>query len=489
MENESGQGSNAKKNVITGLLWKFLENFGKQGINFILQIILARILLPEDYGIIGITTVFILISNVFIQTGFSSALIQNKDVNDTDYSTVFYINLVISAFIYIILFFLTPIIASFYSEPTLTLVLRIQAINLFFGAINSVQYAVISRKLEFKKSFISSIFSIIIQGFVGIIMAYQGYGVWALVISQLAYSIVITIIMWFIVDFKPKLLFSFIRLKKLFSYSSKILFVTLLNTLFQNLHTLVIGRFFSKTTLGYYSRGQSIPYFLMNNTDGAMASVMFPAFSHCQNDKKRLKEILRRSIKTSFFVISPMLIGLFIVAKPLIVVLLTPKWIASVPILQLSCVICLSWPFSANTHAINAIGRSDVTLVISIIIKTLTVLFLFVSIRWGLYAILVAEIVTSYIAVIILLITSKKLLNYHILEQTRDVLPSIVLSLLMGIIIYFVKYLQLSVLFTLILQVLLGAIFYVLLAWLLKFECLNYLITTFIEILDRKKSK
>lgn len=361
---------NTKSKVLSSLLWKFMERGGTQGIQFIVQIVLARILLPNDYGIISLIAIFITIANVFVQSGFNTALIQKKDANETDFSSVFYLSLFVAALLYVTLFSTAPFIANFYDTPQLVAVLRVLSITLFFGAFNSIQNAVISKKMQFKKLFFSSLGSMILSGMIGIVLAYAGFGVWALVAQQLINQFSIIVILWFTIKWRPKLIFSFERIKELFSYGWKLLVSSLIDTLDKNLRSLIVGKIYSPSMLGFYNRGDQFPQLIVSNINGSIQSVMLPALSSEQNNKQRVKEMVRRSIITSSFLVLPMMIGLAVIGEPLVKILLTDKWLPCVPFLQVFCLSYALWPIhTANLQAINALGRSDIFLKLEIIKK------------------------------------------------------------------------------------------------------------------------
>ncbi|MFJ8266843.1 lipopolysaccharide biosynthesis protein [Peribacillus asahii] len=480
---------NVKKQVLSGLFWKFMERGGTQGIQFIVQIILARLLLPEDYGIIALITIFITLANVFVQSGFNTALIQKKNANETDFSSVFYLSLLVAGLLYTLLFFTAPFIADFYEEPQLIPVLRVMAITLFFGAINSIQTAVISRKMQFRKLFFSSLGSIGSSGTVGIIMAYMGFGIWALVAQQLVYSFMTTVILWFTVKWRPKLIFSFERLRGLFSYGWKLLASTLIGNLYMNLESLIIGKLYNAEMLGFFNRGKQFPTLIVANIDGPIQSVMLPTYSAQQDNKRRIKDMMRRSIVTSSFITFPLMAGLAVVAEPIIELLLTDKWLPSVPFLQIFCAAFALHPIhTANLQAINALGRSDIYLKLEIIKKALGLAILGVTIFYGVYAIALGAVVSSIISTIINTYPNQKLLNYHYKEQLKDIIPSLILSLIMGSVVYLINFIDFNVAITLIIQVIVGALVYVGLAYLFKLECFQYLVETMKVFLKRKSA-
>ncbi|MBN1050104.1 lipopolysaccharide biosynthesis protein [Clostridium botulinum] len=473
------ENRNIKLKVLSSLVWKFMERSGTQGIQFIVQIVLARILLPNDYGIISLIAIFITIANVFVQSGFNTALIQKKDANETDFSSVFYLSLFVAVLLYLTLFSTAPFIADFYDIPQLVAVLRVLSITLFFGAFNSIQNAVISKKMQFKKLFFSSLGAMILSGMIGIVLAYAGFGVWALVAQQLTNQFSIVVILWFTVKWRPKLIFSFQRIKELFSYGWKLLVSSLIDTLDKNLRSLIVGKIYSPSMLGFYNRGDQFPQLIVSNINGAIQSVMLPALSLEQNNKQRVKEMVRRSIITSSFLVLPTMIGLAVVGEPLVKILLTDKWLPCVPFLQVFCLSYALWPIhTANLQAINALGRSDIFLKLEIIKKIMGLAILGISMFFGVYAIAIGTLVSGIICTFINAHPNLKLLNYSYMEQIKDITPSLILSLIMGCASYSIKWFDMSAWLTLILQIFIGAIIYIGLAKIFKIECFTYLLNT-----------
>ena len=432
---------NKKTKVLASLIWKLMERLGAQGVSFIVQIILGRLLMPEDFGAIAIVTVFITLSNVFVQSGFNTALIQKKDADDKDFSSVFYLSTFIATMLYVLLFFTSPYIADYYSSPQLTQVLRVLAIILFFGAFNSIQNAYVARNMMFKKLFFSSTGSVIFSGIVGVIAAYLGLGVWALVLQQITYNLSVSVILWFNVKWRPRLLFSLSKVKVLFSFGWKLLASSLLNTLYMDIRTLIIGRIYNSSMLGFYNRGVQFPKLIVTNMDGAIQSVMLPALSDEQDNKKRVKEMVRRAIVTSSFLVFPMMVGLAVVAEPMIKIVLTDKWLPAAPFLQIFCASYALIPIhTANLQAINALGRSDVFLKLEIIKKVIGILILAISINFGIYAMAWGMVLSGAISSFINAYPNKKLLNYSYLEQWKDIIPSLLISLLMGLTVYVLNF-------------------------------------------------
>ena len=478
----------SKLTIISSLLWKFLERVGTQGIQFLIQIILARLLEPKQFGTIAIVTVFINLAQVFVQSGFNTSLIQKKDVDEVDFSSIFFVSFGIAVILYFITYIAAPYISYFYRAPILIPVLRVLSLTLFTGALNSIQNAYVSRNLMFKKLFRSSIGAVMISGSLGIVAAYQGLGIWALVIQQLANHISISIIMWFTVKWRPKLVFSLCKVKKLFSFGWKLLLSSLINVLYMDIRTLIIGRVYSPSTLGFYNRGEQFPKVIVSNIDGSIQSVMLPTLSAHQDNKKRVKEMMRRAIKTSSFLIFPMMIGMSVVAEPLVKIVLTDKWLPAVPFLQIFCIsYALITIHTANLQAINSMGRSDIFLKLEIIKKIVGLIILGISLPFGVYAIALGQVFSGIVSTFINAYPNKQLLDYSYTEQWGDMMPSLLIAIIMGAIVYIFTYLNIGVWNMIVLQILVGIIVYIGLARMFKIESYSYLIDIIKKIVISKK--
>ncbi len=479
-----------KSTVLFSLFWKLMERGGTQGIQFIVQIVLARLLLPEDFGSITIVLIFIQLANVFIQSGFNTALIQKKDADEVDFSSVFYLSLFVAGLLYVVLFFTSQFIADFYRLPQLAQILRVLSITLFFGAFNSIQNAYVARNMIFKKLFFSSLGAIIVSGTVGITAAYLGWGVWALVAQQLINQLAVTLILWFTVKWRPKLLFSIEKVKVLFSFGWKLLVSSLINTLYIDIRSLIIGKIYPPAMLGYYDRGKLFPKIIVSNIDGSIQSVMLPALASQQDDKKRVKAMMRRAIMTSSFIMFPMMVGLAVVAEPVVKIILTDKWLPAVPFLQIFCASNSLHPIhTANLQAINALGRSDVFLKLEIIKKIIGLIILGISIPFGIYAMAWGVLLSGIISTFINAYPNLKLLNYSYIEQWKDIMPSLGISLVMGAVVYTLNLLNIAVWQILILQIFVGVVIYIVLAKMLNIESYAYLIKTINEIINRRRRR
>ena len=349
--------------VFSNMIWRFLEHTGAQLVQFIVAIVLARILSPEDYGTVELVMVFITILNVFVDSGLGTALVQKKNADNIDFSTVFYTNIVFCLVLYAILFITSPFIARFYSNETLTVVIRVLGITILISGVKNIQYSYVSKTLQFKKFFFATLFGTITAAVIGIWMAYHGFGVWALVAQQLINLTIDTIFLWITVNWKPNFVFSFDRLKELFSYGWKILLVGLLDTGYNNLRQLIIGKKYSKADLAFYNKGDLFPKAIIGNLNNAIDSVLLPVMSSEQDDKKLVKLMTRRAIKISTYCIAPLIMGLSVCAPSVVTILLTDKWLPCVPFLRIFCITYMFYPIhTANLNAIKAMGRSDLFL-------------------------------------------------------------------------------------------------------------------------------
>lgn len=479
-----------RENVLGNFIWRFAERCGAQLVSFVVSIVLARILMPEAYGTISLISVFITILGVFIDCGMSSALIQKKDADDLDFSTVFYMNIVFCTLLYILLFFCAPFIAGFYNNQEITLYVRVTGLTLIISGVKNIQSAYVSRNMLFKRFFFATLGGTIGAAIIGIWMALKGFGVWALIAQSLFNNIMDTIILWFTVDWRPKKVFSFLRLKSLFSYSWKMLASGLLDKIYNNLCALLIGKIYSPADLAYYNRGQGWPNLIVGNINSSIDSVLFPAMSSVQDSCAAVKSMTRRAIKTSTYIMAPLLMGLCFVSVPLIRLILTEKWMQSVFFMRIFCITSMFYPIhTANLNAIKAMGRSDLFLKLEIVKKIVGMIALLSTMWISVRAMAYSALFTSIASQIINSWPNKKLMGYGYLEQLKDILPGILLAVGMGICILPVQLLGLSDFLTLCIQVLLGALVYLGGSMLFKLETFEYLwniVKPFIRINKKK---
>jgi len=462
---------NIKETAISGLIWQMVEKIGVNGVQLLIYVILARLLVPEDFGIVALVTAFVAVSDLLVNSGLGTALVQSKKVDETDYSSVFYVSFFLSCVLYIILFITAPLIAKFYDKPIIVGVLRMYAISIIFFAINGVQKSILLREMKFKKIFLVSTIPVLISGVISIVMAILGFGVYALVFNSVASGLFSTVVFWIIVRWKPRLVFSKNRLRELFAFSYKLLLANLLETGYKNLYPLVIGKAFNSTLLGYYNYGRQIPNLITSSINASITSVVFPIYSRSQSDKEKLKSMVRQSITLSNFVIFPIMAGLAAVAETLVTVVLTKKWLLSVPYIQLFCIVYgLHHLQNINFQAISATGRSGIFLRYEIIKKIIGVILLITTLPFGIVALVIGQVIAAVISVIINFRPNIIWLNYSVTEQLRDFLPYLLISILMFGGVRIISLLGFGALITLILQVIMGTIIYVAMALALKLK-------------------
>lgn len=465
------------KSVLSNFIWRFLERCGAQGVTLIVSIVLARLLDPNVYGTIALVTIFTTIMQIFVDSGMGNALIQKKDADDLDFSSVFYFNIVMCSVLYLIMFFLAPFIAKFYKIPELTAVVRVLSLILVISGVKNVQQAYVSRHLMFKRFFFATLGGTIGAAVIGIIMAYFGFGVWALVAQMLFNTTIDTLILWITVKWRPKKMFSMQRLKSLFSYGWKLLISALLDTVYNNIRQLIIGKVYTKSDLAYYNNGKKYPEYLVSNINTAIDSVLLPTMSNEQNHPERVKSMTRRAIKTATFIIMPLMVGFAVCSRQLVSLILTDKWLPSVPFMQIFCISFAFYPIhTANLNAIKAMGRSDLFLKLEIIKKSIGVVTIIIAIKFGVMAMAYSMLITSFISQVVNSFPNKKLLNYSYLEQLKDMLPQIILSLVMGTIVYAVTFLKLSSVITLVIQIPVGVVVYWVGSKLFHIESYEYIV-------------
>lgn len=463
--------------VLNSFFWRFLERFGAYLVSFVVSVILARLLDPEAYGTIALVTVFITILQVFVDTGLGRALIQKKDADELDFSSVFYFNMAMCVGLYCIMFVTAPYMAQFYNNEELVGVIRVLSITLVISGLKNVQQAYVSREMLFKKFFYATLTGTIISAFVGVFMAYQGAGVWALVGQSLTNTLIDTLMLWVTVKWRPKKKFSMQRLKGLLAYGWKLLIASLVGTLSDNLRQLLIGKLYTSLDLAYYNKGEQIPGIVNGNVNAAIDSVIFPAMSEAQDDKESVKNMTRRAIMTSTYIMAPLFIGIACCAEPLIRLLLTEKWLPCVPYLRIFCITYLFYPIhTANLNAIMAVGRSDIDLKLELVKKILEISLLLIIMRYGVLAIAYSLILTSVINQIVNSSPNRKLIGYSYFQQMRDILPELVLACIMGAVVYAVGQFKMNDFLLLFLQIIAGAIVYIGASAIMKLEAFEYLV-------------
>lgn len=481
-----------RKSVVSGLFWKFSEILCTDGVSFIVSIILARLLMPEEYGQIALVNVFVTLANVFVVNGLGTALIQKKNADNLDFSSVLYFNFLFSVALYFFLYGGAPYVANFYNDNQLTIVLRILGLKIPIASIASVQNAYVSRNMMFKKLFIVNLLSTGVSGVIGIAMAYFGMGVWALVGQILVSAVAGVIVTAIVTRWVPILRFSWQRLKGLVDYGWKILASSLIKVGYEQLSDLIIGKLYSSNDLAYYSRGKKYPALVVDSVNSSISSVLFPAIAKQQDSPDKVKAIVRRSIRTSTYVLTPLLCGLAALAEPIIRFMLTEKWLPCVPYLRIVCIYYALQPIqTANLQAIRAVGRSDIILKLDIIKRGLGVVLLLALMKQGPLGVALAPVLMSLAAMMINVRPNIKLIGYSYKEQFADLLPNLSLSLTMAMVVYSFYYLVNDVLtsdvFVILLGIFVGVIFYIFASLCLKNESFLYVVNMLKSYLPKRK--
>ncbi|MBO7126235.1 lipopolysaccharide biosynthesis protein [bacterium] len=469
-------GENIRNKAFSNMLWRFMERTGAQAVGFVVQIILARLIAPEAFGIIAMVTVFIAVLQVFVDSGMGNALIQKKNADDLDFSSVFYFNMAMCIFLYIVMFIAAPFIADFYNMPDLTPVVRVLSLMLIISGVRNIQQAYVSRHLMFKRFFYATLGGTIMAAVVGIGMAYKGYGVWAVVVQQLFRAALAAVILWVTVKWRPRLMFSFERLKGLFSYGWKLLASSLISTLYGEIRPLIIGKVYLPEELAFYNRAESLPLFVVKNINSSIDSVLLPTMSAEQDDRNRVRAMTRRAIKTSTYLMMPIMVGLAVCAEPLVRLILTEKWMPCVPFLRVFCFVYAFLPIhTANLNAIKALGRSDLFLKLEILKKTVGFTVMLATIFISIEVMVYSYLVTTVISMCINAYPNKKLLDYSIKDQIFDMLPTIAVACATAVPCGLLILFGLNDVLTLIIQILTGAFCYIGLSKLFKLEAMTYL--------------
>lgn len=472
-----------KNKTVKGVVWSTLERFSVAGVNFIFGLILARLLMPSDYGAIAMLAIFMAVAQTFIDSGFSNALIRKPDRTETDNATAFYFNIGVGLLAYFLLYLVAPSIARFYETPILIPLTRIMGLNLLFNSLCVVQQALLTARIDFKTQAKISLSAAVISGLVGIGFAYNGYGVWALAIQSVLASVIRTVLLWILAKWRPKAEFSRQSFHDLFGYGSKLLMSGLLDTTYNNLYTIVIGKCFSAANLGVYSRADQWANFLAVNITGILQRVTFPVLSTIQNEDERLRKDYRKFLRLSGFVVFPLMMGLAAVADPLTRFILTDKWADSIPLLRILCFALMLYPIHAiNLNLLQVKGRSDLFLRLEIYKKVLGVLTLCVTIPMGITAMCLGRVFTSWAALAMNTHYTGKLIGLGFFQQLKDYLPTLLNSFIMGGLVYIVTIAITGSSLQLLIGFIIGLVYYILSNSLIKTEEWK----EFIMIINRK---
>ena len=433
-----------KRKAASGFIYRFAERALAKSIGFVVQLLLARLLMPEEYGLIALVTVVITICDVFVTYGFGNSLVVNKESDQLDFSTCFYFCVALALLLYTGLFFASPLIASFYRNEQLTLILRVMGLRIPLAAVNSVQHAYVAKRLNFRKFFYATLIGTILSGIGALILAYMGYGVWALVEQYLGHAFVGTVCLWFIVGWRPTWEFSFARLKAIYSYGWKILAIGLIDNVFARLRSLVIGRMYSSADLAFYNRGYSFPSFGMRMIEPTVNSVLFPTLSRCNDSPAQMRDITRRVMQVSTYVISPIMVGLIVTARPLVLTLLTEKWLPCVVYLQIGCTANLfRCQQFINNCVIKSSGQAGLLLKLDVLKKCIGLLLLLASMRFGVLWIAWSLVGFYFTSMVINIAPNRRILGYGYWDQFKDVARNMLPAFAMGACVYPVSLLRL----------------------------------------------
>ena len=482
---------NNGKSVLGGLAWSFAERISAQLVSTIVGIVLARILMPEDYGLISIVMVFISLCDVFVTSGFCSAVVQKKEADETDFNTAFYLSLGTSLVLYLVLFFTAPVIAKMYQMPLLSPVIRVLGIRLVITALNSIQQSYIRRSMSFRKLFVANIWGTVFSCGVGIAMAYGGFGVWALVAQYMANSVTGTVVLLFVCGWRPRVQFSAKKAREIFSFGWKVLCTQLVAVLESDIRSLIVGKVFGAADLAYFDQGKKYPSLLVTNVNSSLNRVMLPAFSKKQDKIDELRSMLRKSVRTGLFIIVPIMMGLFAVAESFVSVVLTDKWMQIVPFLRIFCVIYMTRPLEEMCHqAVIALGRSDISFKIMILINVtaLSTVLLAVFVFHSVLLMAVLSLLNAFVSIVCFLIATNKLVGYRFKDQLADVLPTILNSFTMCVVVYAVHFIPLSQITVLVIQILVGIGVYCLLSHMCKMEAYFYFRSMIINRIFKNKN-
>jgi len=466
-----------RKTAFSGLIWQFANRVGANGIQFLIFLILARLLQPKDFGIIAIVGVFINFSNIMVNSGLGSALIQSKKIDEIDLSSVFYTSLIMGIILYVIIYLAAPYIAVYYHQPAIVGVLRVYSISILFFAINGIQRSILFRKLKFKTISIIGIISVILSGIISVVMAILHFGIYALVANSIALGLFSTVIFGIVLKWIPKRAFSINRIKKLFSFGYKLTLANFIEDGFKSIYPLVIGKAFGSTSLGYYNYGRQVPNLVTSTINASVASVVFPLFSLNQDDKTKLKKMVRHTIILDNFVIFPIMVSFAAVAEPLVNLVLTEKWLPIVPYLQLFCIVYGLYHIqSVNFKAIAAIGKSNIFLKYEIIKKIIGLILLIVTVPFGIKVIIYGQIVVAVASIVINFKPNIIWLGYNLKEQLNDIWPYLLISAIMFTGIQIVSLIEVELVMKLFIEIIAGLSIYLIMAMALKLSGLKILL-------------
>lgn len=467
-----------RKKAISGTVWIFAQQFGSQGISFLVSIVIARILDPSEFGLIGMIGIFMALATTLVNSGLAQSLIRTAKPDQEDYSTVFFFNLAMSILIYIILFLTAPLIADFYNQEILTGIVRLYCLSFIINAFSAVQLTRLTKEMNFKVQLLVSLPSLVFSGIVGIILAYLDYGVWSLVWMGLAQSFFSTVQIWIRSGWAPSLVFSKEKFKYHFRFGYNLAISGVLDTIFTNIYQIIIGRFFSPVQVGFYTRANLLRQLPVSNITNALNKVTFPLFASINDDDVRLKRVYKQTMQMVVFVLSPVMIFMGVLAEPLFRFLFTEKWLPAVPYFQALCITGIIFPVqSYNLTILKIKGRSDLFLRIEIVKKILVVISIAISIQFGIIALIFGQVIISFIAFFINSFYSGRFINYSAWQQLRDILPAMAVGTVAGLSIYLLDIYVMAPAFIDIVRLIAGSAFglglYLLLCYVLKFNAIS----------------
>ena len=473
--------------VVSGISWTFAERILAQGVSFLVSIVLARILAPDAYGVIAIVLVFINIANVFVSNGLGEALVQRDEIDETEYSTVFWMSFVLSIVLYIFIFFLSPIIANYYNIDVLTPALRVLGLKLIFSSLNTVQHAYISKKMQFRRFFFATLGGTLTSAVVGIVMAVLGFGIWALIAQYLINTVMDTIILQFSIEWRPTFVFSMPACKQLFSYGWKLTASALIIATYNELRSMIIGKVYSTEELAYYNRGNHFPSVLINNLNAAIGKVFFPMMVALNKDISELKKFTRKTLQMSSYLIFPLLTWMIVCAKPIIIIILTEKWLPSVPYMQILCLFWITQPMqTTNWQVLKAVGRSDLCMKLEILKKAVGIVLIILTMKISVIALAWSAVAFAFFSTIVNMWPIPKLINYSFFEQFKDILPIIVCCVTSGLLSWTFSYFVSNMYILLITQSIVGLLSYYLFSKMLCRDLLSHVRSLLHSIINRK---
>jgi teichuronic acid exporter len=465
-----------RKEALSGMIWTYFQQFGSQLISFGVSIVLARLIMPEEFGLIGMIAIFMGLGSALFQGGLTSSLIRTKELTEDDYSTVFFFNLAGSFVIYGFLFLAAPWISEFYKQPTLVSITRVYGLSYILSAFGTVQNTILTKELKFKKQAIISLPALVISSSVGLTLAYCNYGVWSLVASALVNTLVISCLLWITSDWYPKRIFSTEKFQQHFHYGYKLTLSSMLDIIFTNIYQIIIGRYYSPALVGYYTRANSLMMLPVSNVSGALSRVIFPLFSKVQDDIPRFRKAYKQIMQMVLFIITPIIVLMALLAKPLIILLFTDKWIAVVPIFQIICFTGILLPIHKyNLLVLQVKGRSDLFLKLEVVKKVALSVILFISFFYGFYALLWGQLLFSIVALLINTHYAGRMLKYSTVQQLKDIAPVFAFAIVMGVVTYFVSNAlqEYNNITQLLVAGLSGGLTYLLAAYTFKFESIK----------------